>query len=75
MLIHLLLFSGVLAGTESTLGAFLAWGVLGNLIDVFFIVSGFLLFLRSSSAEAIPAAGAGGWRRAGRASCRATGSA
>jgi len=40
---HLLVLAGALeAGTTTTL---ITWGVLGNVIDAFFIVSGFVLFL------------------------------
>lgn len=45
VLIHLLLLSGALTGTEGTARGIAAWGLLGNVIDVFFIASGFVLFL------------------------------
>ena len=42
--LHLLLLAGALKpGTGFSL---VAWGVLGNIIDTFFIISGFVLFLR-----------------------------
>ena len=42
--LHLLLLAGALdPGTDFSL---VAWGVLGNIIDTFFIISGFVLFLR-----------------------------
>lgn len=44
VVLHVLILSGVLDGGG---GAFevAAWGVLGNVIDVFFIITGFVLFL------------------------------
>jgi peptidoglycan/LPS O-acetylase OafA/YrhL len=43
--LHLILFAGVLDGRAGTGFATVIWGVAGNVIDVFFILSGFLLFL------------------------------
>jgi peptidoglycan/LPS O-acetylase OafA/YrhL len=45
VLIHVLLAAGVMDATEGTAINVVLWGVLGNVIDAFFIVSGFLLFL------------------------------
>jgi peptidoglycan/LPS O-acetylase OafA/YrhL len=41
--LHLLLLSGV--AQQETTGSLVLWGLLGNVIDVFFIISGFVLFL------------------------------
>ena len=43
--VHLLGASGVLAATAGTGTAVAIWAVLGNSIDIFFIISGFVLFL------------------------------
>ena len=43
--VHLLGASGVLASTAGTRLAVAVWAVLGNTIDVFFIISGFVLFI------------------------------
>jgi len=45
VLIHVLLASGVVARTEGSLANTAIWGLLGNVIDAFFIISGFVLFL------------------------------
>jgi peptidoglycan/LPS O-acetylase OafA/YrhL len=45
VLVHLLGASGVLAATSGTGVAVAIWAVFGNTIDVFFIISGFVLFL------------------------------
>ena len=45
VLVHLLVVSQVLAGTDGGIPTLLTWGLLGNVIDAFFIVSGFVLFL------------------------------
>ncbi len=43
--VHLMGASGVLARTDGTDAGVLIWSIFGNSIDVFFIVSGFVLFL------------------------------
>jgi peptidoglycan/LPS O-acetylase OafA/YrhL len=43
--LHLLAISGALTGERETVFATAVWGLAGNVIDVFFILSGFLLFL------------------------------
>jgi peptidoglycan/LPS O-acetylase OafA/YrhL len=43
--LHLILFSGALDGRQGTGFATVVWGLAGNVLDVFFILSGFLLFL------------------------------
>jgi peptidoglycan/LPS O-acetylase OafA/YrhL len=43
--IHILFFSGVLAATEGSTFSLLAWAAFGNVIDAFFIISAFVLFL------------------------------
>jgi peptidoglycan/LPS O-acetylase OafA/YrhL len=45
VVLHLLLISGSPVATSSGAGGTITWGLLGNVIDVFFIVSGFLVFL------------------------------
>lgn len=45
VLIHLLVVSAVLEGGGGGVPTLMAWGLLGNVIDAFFILSGFLLFL------------------------------
>lgn len=43
VVLHLLLLSG--AVEQGTADSLIAWGLLGNIIDIFFIISGFALFL------------------------------
>jgi peptidoglycan/LPS O-acetylase OafA/YrhL len=43
--VHLLLAAGALDATTATTERVLVWGAFGNLIDIFFIVSGFVIFL------------------------------
>jgi len=45
VLLHVLGAAGILDATAGTTGGILIWGVLGNIIDAFFIISGFVLFL------------------------------
>ena len=45
VLVHLLGISGALRPGQHGLGAVAIWGLFGNVIDVFFILSGFLLFM------------------------------
>ena len=45
VVIHLLGMSGALAATGGSTFSVVTWGVLGNVIDFFFIISGFVLFL------------------------------
>lgn len=45
VLLHLLFVSGALAGSAGTPFGIVTWGLLGNILDVFFIASGFVLFL------------------------------
>jgi peptidoglycan/LPS O-acetylase OafA/YrhL len=43
--VHMLGLSGVLIAIQGTPGGTVVWGLFGNVIDVFFIISGFGLFL------------------------------
>jgi len=45
VVLHVLGFSGALAATDGTTFGLVAWGVFGNVIDAFFIISAFGLFL------------------------------
>jgi peptidoglycan/LPS O-acetylase OafA/YrhL len=45
VLIHVLIVSGVVVRTQGSLANTAIWGLLGNVIDAFFIISGFVLFL------------------------------
>lgn len=43
--LHVLASTGALEGAEGSARALVVWGLLGNVIDAFFIISGFVLFL------------------------------
>jgi len=45
VLLHVLGLAGVLVAEHGELFQVLVWGTVGNVIDVFFIISGFVLFL------------------------------
>src|SRR4051794_27496372 len=43
--LHLLILSGALAALKGSALGIAVWGFFGNIIDLFFIISGFVLFL------------------------------
>jgi peptidoglycan/LPS O-acetylase OafA/YrhL len=43
--LHLLILSGALAALQGSALGIAVWGLFGNIIDLFFIISGFVLFL------------------------------
>lgn len=45
IVVHLLLISGFLASTDETPARVLAWGTVGQMLDMLFIISGFVIFL------------------------------
>ena len=45
VVLHLLFLSGALIGQNHTAFGVTVWGIAGNVLDLFFILSGFLLFL------------------------------
>lgn len=65
VVVHLLGASGVLARADGTGLAVWIWGFLGSTIDIFFIISAFVLFLPAARREG--ALGSAGWFWIGRA--------